>query len=680
MVKKILFITLSNIGDVILTLPVLDVLRQNYPHSQITVVAGPRAKELFIANPLLYRVIIYDKRAALREKARFSVDVLKQRFDMVVDLRNSFLGRVIPAAYKSRLFFKVPRHIRHMKDKHLWMIGNLRLNTDKISRDSIFIGLEDQEQVENMLKDKGVEDNFIVVSPSAHSHIKVWPKENFVKLIDSVASTFKRKIILVGDKNDTAASRFIVDNTQNPPLDLTGMTNLRQLAYLIGKSALVIGNDSAILHMASYLDRPVIAVFGPTNENKYRPWSKINALAKKDIFCRPCEAAKCRFGSLKCMQLIKVDDVLRQVKKVLLTTYDLQPTTYGYKRILIVRTDRIGDVLLSTPVITALRKAYPDAYLAMMVSPYVKEIVEGNPYLDEVITYDKDGKHKSWQRTWRFALNLRKKKFDLALILHPTNRVHMITFLAGIKRRIGYDRKLGFLLTDRLKHTKQMGEKHELEYALDLVRYLCIEPEDKNLVIPMREEAQAKADMILKDEGISFKDRLVAIHPGASCISKLWPLERFAQLADRLIEKYGVTILILCGSKDTSKAETMLKGMHHRAINLAGKTSVSQLAGIIKRCQLFISNDSGPVHIASGVGTPVISIFGRSQKGLSPTRWGPVGRNDRVAHQTVGCVECLAHNCVRDFICLKAVTVDYVLNLADSMFQIRIGTGGKEDK
>ena len=102
-----------------------------------------------------------------------------------------------------------------------------------------------------------------------------------------------------------------------------------------------------------------------------------------------------------------------------------------FKRILVVRTDRIGDLLLSTPVIQALRQNYPDAYIAAMVSPYAKEIVEGNPYLDEVIIYDKDFKHKSWARSMKFASRLRKKRFDLALILHPTNRVHLITFFAG---------------------------------------------------------------------------------------------------------------------------------------------------------------------------------------------------------------------------------------------------------
>jgi ADP-heptose:LPS heptosyltransferase len=160
---------------------------------------------------------------------------------------------------------------------------------------------------------------------------------------------------------------------------------------------------------------------------------------------------------------------------------------------------------------------------------------------------------------------------------------------------------------------------------------------------------------------------LLAIHPAASCPSKIWPNERFAELADRLAQKYGFKVLVIAGPKDIALAQNVIKQMHHPTVNLAGKVSVSQLASALKRCQLFISNDSGPVHISSAIGTPVISIFGRSQKGLSPKRWGPRGQKDRIAHKTVGCVECLAHNCIRDFACLKAITVDYVLDMADSI-------------
>jgi lipopolysaccharide heptosyltransferase II len=303
----------------------------------------------------------------------------------------------------------------------------------------------------------------------------------------------------------------------------------------------------------------------------------------------------------------------------------------------------------------------------MMVSPYAKDIVEGNPYIDDVIIYDKDGRHKSWVRSMGFARNLKKKKFDLSLILHPTNRVHLVTFFAGITRRIGYDRKLGFLLTDRIKHTKQLGVKHELEYNLDLVRYLGIQPQEKALFMPLSGISEKWAEEFFAQEGIREGDKLLAIHPGASCPSKVWPNERFAQVADKLIDKYGFKVLVIAGPKDISIAQNLIKNMRHPALNLAGKTSLSQLASILKRCRLFLSNDSGPVHVSCAVGTPVISIFGRNQLGLSPRRWGPVGSKDKILHKEIGCIECLAHNCIKEFACLKAVTVDDVIAAVEAM-------------
>ena len=160
------------------------------------------------------------------------------------------------------------------------------------------------------------------------------------------------------------------------------------------------------------------------------------------------------------------------------------------KRILVIRTDRIGDVILSTPLIKALRKNFPRSFIAVMVRPYARDIVLGNPYLNETIIYDKYGAQRPFWKSIKFAWDLKKKKFDLALILHPTNRAHLVTFLAGIKKRIGFDRKMGFLLTDKIEHRKQEGQKHELEYTLDVIRRLGIEPEDKDLFMPIRKDSE----------------------------------------------------------------------------------------------------------------------------------------------------------------------------------------------
>src|SRR3989338_8231833 len=146
------------------------------------------------------------------------------------------------------------------------------------------------------------------------------------------------------------------------------------------------------------------------------------------------------------------------------------------KRILVIRLDRLGDVILSTPVLQALRRKFPHAFLAMMVRPPCREAVEGHPDVNEVIVYEKEGRHRSILETIRFARELRRSRFDTALVLHPSNRSHWIPWLAGIPIRIGYDRKWSRLLTHRVPHRKQEGQQHEAVYTLELLAALGIEP------------------------------------------------------------------------------------------------------------------------------------------------------------------------------------------------------------
>ena len=674
-VKKILFITLSNIGDAILTLPVLDMLMQNFPDAAIDVLAGPRPKEIFQHNPKIKNVIVYDKRAPVKEKIRMFWQLNSGKFDLVLDLRNTAFGRLLSAKYRVLAPFKIGS--RHMKDKHLSglisFLGDKTKDLSSVKKQGIYIDEADREYMHRILEENGIHksDPIAVISPGARSHIKRWVEQGFIELCDRLKEEFGFKVVLAGDKEDLAVAQRIAVAAMNPLLDLSAKTTIAQLAALLERARLLITNDSAVLHLGSYLNTPVVAVFGPTDEAKYGPWSENSVVVKKDIFCRPCEKAQCRFGTLKCMSAIKTEDVLTVVRNMLRPNSlpSASCPRIDFKRILIARTDRIGDVLLSTPVIKAFRDAYPQAYIAMLVSPYAKEIAEGNPYLDEVLIYDKDARHKSWMASKNFAQGLKRKKFDLALILHPTNRMHLITFFAGIPRRLGYDRKLSFLLTDKIKHTKHLGEKHETEYALDFARYFGIEPKEKSLYMPVKKESEAWANNLLKENNVTQSNRLIVINPTASCPSKIWPTERFAEVANRLILEYQAKIAIIASLKDSGLTQSTIRDIHSLVIDLTGKTSLSQLASLLKRSQLFISNDSGPVHIASALGVPVISIFGRNQKGLSPRRWGPVGKRDIFLHKPVGCIECLAHNCVKEFACLKAITVDDVLKAVDTILK-----------
>lgn len=334
-----------------------------------------------------------------------------------------------------------------------------------------------------------------------------------------------------------------------------------------------------------------------------------------------------------------------------------------FRRILITRTDRIGDVVLSTPVFQAVRKAHPEAYIGALVLQEMREIVEGNPYVDEVLAYDKNGKERSVWGNLLFAVKLRMGRWDAVINLHPTNRMHWVSFLAGIPVRAGYDRKQGFLLTHRFRERKREGEHHEAEYNFDLLRVLDIAlPEKQELYFPLKPEARKALEDVCDSSGFRLANANYAvINPSASSLSKIWPAEYFAELADILSDRYGLQIALIGSGMDKALAERVRSTMKHFAANLAGKLSLGMLGHLLNEARLVVSNDSGPVHIAAACKTPVLSIFGRMEKGLSAKRWRPLGERSRFIQKDVGCYFCAANDCKIDFLCLRALSVEDVL-------------------
>ena len=336
-----------------------------------------------------------------------------------------------------------------------------------------------------------------------------------------------------------------------------------------------------------------------------------------------------------------------------------------------IRLDRIGDVVLSTPVIQALRDACPAAFIAMAVRPECRELVEGHPALNTVMLYDKTGRHKSVIGTVRFAFGLRKLRFDTALVLHPTHRSHWIPWLAGIPVRIGYDRKSAWLLTRRLTHRKQEGLRHETEYTLDMARVFGIDPAKARPLVPVRDEHRTWVEKWLAERGVEPGSRLVALHPGASDPVKRWPAERFADLGDRLASAYRIRSVIVGGSDSVELGGQIAAAMMSGSIDASGMLSLGRLATLLSRCCLVISNDSGPVHMAVAVGTSVISLFGRNQPGLGPARWGPVGAGHIALHKDAPSPGrlCADAQCSHAFLPLTELSVDEVFEEARAILR-----------
>jgi lipopolysaccharide heptosyltransferase II len=676
-IEKILYITLSNLGDAIMAMPSFDYLRRECPDARITVLAAPRTKCIFENHPKVDQWLIFDKSSSIKEKRELFFRLKSEQFDVVVDLKNTFYRWSLPARYKNPAWIKYPSWARHASVQHLLKaifalkgrgVDEIEFNAIYAHRDVSFISARDEDDVDKLLRRVGVKDNeeFVLIVPGARSALKRWTQEGYVQVIKSIRQKYGFCVLLIGEKSEQSYFNEILKLIQDDKVfDFSGQTSFGQLASLVFRSKLVVCNDSGILQIASYLNKPVVGIYGPSDYHRYGPWSRQGILVRKNVLCAPCAQAECRHKNdvPLCIATIRPYDVLLAVR-LILESYGQgrRPVQGHYRRILVVRTDRIGDVLLTTPVLKSLRDNYPSSYIAMMVSSYTRECVDGNPYLDRVIIFDKE-KYNGFFSTLKFSQFLKRENFDVVLIFYPTARIHFLMFLARIRERIGYDWRVPFLLTKAIHHTKQEGSRHEFEYNFDLLKPLGIEEVVREVYMPIKETSEQFVEALLEEVGLSSRDRIVALNPSASCVSRLWPSEKFAQVADRLAAHH-VKVVLVGDRFHQDIIRDVLSRTVSSVIDLSGRFGLSELASFFKRCALLISNDSGPVHIAVGVGTPVISIFGRNQPGLGPKRWGPLGLRDVALFHKTDCAPCLAHACCNHFKCLEAITVEEVLEAA----------------
>ncbi len=296
--------------------------------------------------------------------------------------------------------------------------------------------------------------------------------------------------------------------------------------------------------------------------------------------------------------------------------------TKDRKNILIVRNDRFGEFLLNIPAIRAVKEAFNESKVVLAVDPYVKELAEKVPYADEVITW-RNGKHSLFEII-KFSNFLKKKNIDIAVIMNPSKDTNIAAYLAGIPVRVGYARKWDFLLTEKQEDLKRLSQKHEVEYNLDLVKVVGAETKDKSLSLKIEElESHRPGGNPTGPVG------LIAIHPWTSDPVKQWPVEHFRELALKIVRETDMGVVIVGGPEELQKS-AIFNNLDKRIRNLTGKTTLVELASILKTSKLLISGDSGPVHMACAVGTPVIALFRNDIASKGPKRWGPWGEGNVV--------------------------------------------------
>ncbi len=338
--------------------------------------------------------------------------------------------------------------------------------------------------------------------------------------------------------------------------------------------------------------------------------------------------------------------------------------TEKIENILIRSTNWIGDAVMTTPAVRAVRKNFPGSRISILAKPWVAPIFEDSPHVDEIIAYDYSGK----LGVLSMAKQLERRRFDAAILLQNAFEAALVAFLSKIPVRIGYDRDARrLLLTHPVPCTRRVRSLHQTHYYNEILRGVELVPDGPRLELYFSSEDRKAVDVILGRSNISASERIVGINPSATFgPAKQWFPERFAEISDRLHREFSTRTLIFGGPKDKELGRRVQETMESEAVDLSGRTTLKQAIALIARCDLFITNDSGLMHVAAALNTPQIAIFGSTDHVAT----GPASPRARIVRSSAACSPCLKRHCpLGHMTCMKQIRTEQVFRVASKILR-----------
>ncbi len=341
------------------------------------------------------------------------------------------------------------------------------------------------------------------------------------------------------------------------------------------------------------------------------------------------------------------------------------------RNMLVRGTNWIGDVIMSLPAIAAVKGTCPGCRITVLAKPWVADVYALCADVDEVMVFQSPGIHDGLSGKWRLASQLRARGFDAALLLQNAIEAAIIARLARVPVRAGYSTDgRGMLLTHPVKVRKGVRALNQTRYYLEMVKACGFDFDPGEPSITPGEEDLSKARRILSEYGVKKGEFLVGMAPGAAYgPAKMWYPDRYAALADRLAERMSARVLLFGSGADRRQTAIVQGSARHRLIDVAGETTLAEAIALISQCGLFISNDSGLMHVAGALGVPLIAIFGSTD----PKATSPAGSRSVVIHKKVECSPCLKKTCPRDFRCMDLIAMEDVYECAVELLHKRAG-------
>jgi heptosyltransferase-2 len=329
------------------------------------------------------------------------------------------------------------------------------------------------------------------------------------------------------------------------------------------------------------------------------------------------------------------------------------------RRILIRATNWVGDAVMSMPAFEAVRQNFPESHISVLARPWVVPLYENHPAANEVIPYKRgQGYLKDSSEFFRVVRVIRGLHFDMAVLFQNAFEAALIARLGGIKIRVGYNTDgRGLLLSHSVVRGKKVLKLHQVEYYLTILRALGWDAPTRDPALRAGPESVTRVRALLFSKGIEDQDLLVGLSPGAAYgPAKRWPVERFAAVGDRAIREWGAKVVVIGTEKEKALGETLISATAPGVVNFCGMTGLGDALALIKRCQLFVSNDSGLMHVAAALKVPTVAIFGSTDS----TATGPRGPNARIVKHDMECSPCLKPECSAGYRCLLAVQPEEV--------------------
>ena len=340
-------------------------------------------------------------------------------------------------------------------------------------------------------------------------------------------------------------------------------------------------------------------------------------------------------------------------------------TDTSQAKIMIRAANWVGDAIMTTPVIRAVRKNFPKAEITVLAKPWVIPVYENNPYIDKILLYDNNHRHKKGFGTLLLAKDLRACRFDLAILMQNAFEAGLLCFLAGIKERLGYNTDArGFLLNRSIKLNPVLKKGHLIDNYIGILKGASLADDGRDLDLFLSKSDQAFARHFLEQEKFDLSRPVIGINPGATGgTAKRWFPERYAKICKNLAQEFKVKILIFGGPSDNELGAYIAGLSKGSCINIAGKTSLGQAFALIERCALFITNDSGLMHAAAALGINQVAVIGSTDH-ISTS---PSNKNSIMVRVPVSCSPCLKDVCPTDHQCMDNISVDMVMETCKSL-------------